>query len=120
MQMHLRQFPTLDLLRHTVRGAICPHCLSRPAGSEALGPEAPRACEAGCPLFESLPVLKRVAEQVDPMLRSREMCLRHLTARLSDDRRRRAGSGGAAATQNCPLRRHAVRIARAIDSLYGQ
>jgi hypothetical protein len=120
MQMHMRQFPTLDLLRHTVRSAICPHCLSRPAGSEALGADVPRACEAGCPVFESLPVLKRAAEQIDPMLRSREMCLRHLTARLCDYRKRRAGTGAAAATQNCPLRRHAVRIARTIDSLYGQ
>lgn len=119
MQMHLRQFPTLDLVRHTVRGAVCPHCLSRPAGSEALGPDEPRACEPGCPVFESLPVLKRAAEQLDPMLRSREASLRHLIGRLCDDRERRGVTDGTIAMHNCPLRRHASRIARTIDSLYG-
>jgi hypothetical protein len=118
--MHLLQFPTLDLVRHTVRGTICPHCLSRPAGSEMLGPDVPRSCEPGCPVFESLPLLKRAAEQLDPMLRPRETSLRHLISRLCDDRKRRAGTGGGAATANCPLRRHAPRIARAIDSLYAQ
>ena len=120
MHMHLRQLPTPDLVRHTVRGAVCPHCPSRPAGSEALGPDVPRACEAGCPVFESLTVLKRAAEQLDPMLRPRETSLRHLIGRLCDERKRRAGGGGAAAARGCPLRRNAARIARAIDSLYDQ
>lgn len=53
--------PIDEVARRAVRAVACTQCYQRPAGSEALGPEVPRACEATCPLFLHLPTLVRLA-----------------------------------------------------------
>lgn len=53
-----------------LRARICPHCQWRPQGSESLGPDEPRSCQAHCPIFLNLPALVQIARNLDPMLGS--------------------------------------------------
>jgi hypothetical protein len=54
----------LDEVAHRLaRETACVHCSQRPPGSESLGPEVPRACQANCPLFAHLPRLIGIARQ---------------------------------------------------------
>lgn len=73
--MMIHPMPSLDVLRHEVRRRICPRCYRRPLGSETLQADLPRDCEATCPIFLHLPVLKEMAVQLDTMLRSRREVL---------------------------------------------
>ena len=68
--------PSLDLARRVTRVRICSHCPRRTQGTDRLLSDEPRACELGCPLFDHLPHLKRLADLADPMLCSRQAVLR--------------------------------------------
>jgi hypothetical protein len=103
----VRAIPSLELLRHEMRGRVCARCHGWPLFSESLGPEVVRPCELTCPVFVQLPGLRRIAALTDPMLRSPAEALRHRI-----DRTRRAGHSAAAADN--PLRRYGKQIVRVI------
>lgn len=52
---------SLDSILRAVRGTVCPICIQRPPGSEALPNNMPRSCEGACPIFAHLPGLYRIA-----------------------------------------------------------
>ena len=113
--------PSLSLVRHVIRETVCRQCSARPAGSESMGPDEPRTCEATCPVFARLPRLRRVAEQIDPMLRSRAAVLEkdiRWDCRERDGSRRSA-SASLNAEQRCLLSRNAKAVSCAVASLYG-
>lgn len=71
--------PNLDLVRRVTRVRICANCPRRTPDTDRLLSDVPRPCERGCPLFEHLPQLKRLADAADPMLGSRQgVLLRYL------------------------------------------
>ena len=71
--------PSLDLVRRVTRVRICANCPRRTPGTDRLLSDVPRPCERGCPLFDHLPQLKRLAGAADPMLGSRQgVLLRYL------------------------------------------
>jgi hypothetical protein len=43
--------------RRALRANVCMECHRRPSGSDLLGPEAARSCEAACGVFSHLPRL---------------------------------------------------------------
>ena len=59
-----RKLPMETIIR-SIRGAVCTTCYQRPHGSERLGPEVARPCEATCPIFVHLPALYRIAVHHD-------------------------------------------------------
>ena len=63
-----------------VRARICAECPNRSRGGELRGndfrTDAPRACEAVCPLFQSLPKLRGLASGIDPMVGRFEPAMR--------------------------------------------
>ena len=60
----MRHLPLNDVARRLAREVACVRCYQRPPGSETLGPEAPRTCEAACPLFAHLPTLVALSGHV--------------------------------------------------------
>jgi len=54
----------IDVAQRGIRWEICTQCFNRPAGSEALGPHEPRACEPWCAIFHHLPKLMRIVHTV--------------------------------------------------------
>ena len=114
--------PALNVVRHMVRDAVCRRCIARPTGSESLAPDVPRSCEATCPVFARLPRLQRLAEQVDPMLRSRARVLEKdiLWDCGGPEVAKTNRSTALDADQRCLLSRNARAVAAAVASLYGQ
>ena len=80
----MRNAIPLETMVRSLRVKVCAHCPRRPAGSEAWGCDRPRACEAACPVFVHLPLLRNAAAQVDPLVGSRERVLRGLMRRLDE------------------------------------
>jgi hypothetical protein len=60
----MRHLPLALLAERVTRQVACVQCYQRPPGTEALGPEVPRACEPSCPLFAHLPGLISLARDV--------------------------------------------------------
>jgi hypothetical protein len=61
----------LSAVQGAVRAKVCARCERRTRHGEAgghAGAESPRACEAGCALFQSLPRLWDLAVRIDPMV----------------------------------------------------
>jgi hypothetical protein len=83
----LRVMPKLETLEHEMRRRVCMHCHLRPRHSEMFGPEAVRPCELTCPVFVHLPMLRKIAVQLDPMLGSRRKALTHRVEQICGIRR---------------------------------
>jgi hypothetical protein len=127
--------PTLDMLKRALRVKVCASCPHRPAGSERLGCDTPRSCEAHCPIFLHLPQIKAIGEQVDTMIASRERVLRGVMERIREihgcgdlhDRVRTVGEprhssngpGGGLPDEPPLLPTQATKVARAVDRLMG-
>lgn len=60
----MRHLPLNEIASRVARQVACARCSDRPQGSEALGPEVARPCEATCPLFVHLPKLVTLAATV--------------------------------------------------------
>jgi hypothetical protein len=128
-----RLSPSLDVLKRALRVKVCATCPNRPPGSECLGCDEPRACEARCPIFVHLPQIKAIGEQVDTMIASRERILRGVMNHIREvhDQRevpgrvRAAGAGrgpkGASHARGEPpqLARQAGKVARVVDRMMG-
>src|SRR5689334_20577741 len=72
----LRTKPSLEAVKHEVRRRICATCRRRSADVARRNANSPRSCEATCPVFAHLPMLRKTALLIDPMLRSRKEVLR--------------------------------------------
>ena len=59
--------PSIDLLKHKVRRAICPECKFRPPSDQRDKSVASRQCEQTCPIFHHLDELREHALQAEPM-----------------------------------------------------
>jgi hypothetical protein len=68
----LRRQATLDQLKQQLRTEICPTCPFRAPRTDDSGMGTPLPCEAKCPVFVHLPILKAVGERIDPMIGSHE------------------------------------------------
>ena len=130
----MRHLPTLDMLERSLRVKVCASCPRRPPGSECLGSDVPRACEAHCPVFVHLPQIKAIGEQVDTMIASRERVLRGVMNRIREIHGRRAVAGrdrpagadlrpahraDACRAEPALPARQANRVARIVDRLMG-
>jgi hypothetical protein len=61
----------LSAVQRAVRAKVCGGCAKRSRDGDAggeVGTERPRACEAGCGLFQDLPRLWDLAVRIDPMV----------------------------------------------------
>src|SRR5215204_5594330 len=60
----MRHLPVYEIAHRLARQVACTQCYQRPTGSEALGPDVPRECEATCSLFFHLPTLVKAARHL--------------------------------------------------------
>lgn len=93
------------------RVAVCRQCFRRPPGSEALGSDVPRSCQAGCEVFEHLPRLARAAACVDPMLGPYERPLGQLIERIC--------TGADGPGRGCPLYRYSGEVVEVLARVAG-
>ena len=56
---------SLDELQHMTRARVCDTCPYRTAGTHGRAVDRSKPCEAVCPLFQRLPVLRHAARQMD-------------------------------------------------------
>jgi hypothetical protein len=64
----MKRTVSLPRLQEVVRARVCAHCdRLTPAGND-LPLDQPRACEHGCELFASLPNLRTLAVNLDPVV----------------------------------------------------
>ena len=63
-----KRFPNIEALQRLTRIFSCDHCPYRCPSTRSWNPDAARPCEANCPLFAHLPMLRETARLVDPML----------------------------------------------------
>ena len=68
----VRRKLTLRALQQAIRAEVCPGCPWRSGGGRRRRSEEPAACEGRCGIFLALPRLRRVAENLDPMVGSYE------------------------------------------------
>ena len=59
---------SLPWLKEVVRARVCNHCARLTPGGDKLPLDQERACEHGCDLFESLPNLRTLAVNMDPVV----------------------------------------------------
>ena len=62
----MRRVLQLATVQRAVRARICSECPARTPGDDRTA--RPRACEAACPHFSSLPRLWGLAVRIDPMV----------------------------------------------------
>lgn len=113
----LTRMPSLELLRHNLRVAICPQCFRRPEQGKETDVATAEPCERTCPVFTELPHLKAMAERLDPMIKPVDEQLHQEIVALCH--RRLAAQGSyKGAFRNFPLHRYARRISREIGRQY--
>lgn len=106
-----------DRARMALRNAVCRQCSERPAGSESLGCDVPRSCEARCRLFRALPRLCTVARCIDPMIGSFDRVMDHQVRQLCSH----GDIGGKeAADPHDPLACHRNVIVRELKNIVGK
>ncbi len=103
----MRNLPTLELCRRTMRTQVCTECPHRTSGT-AFGPDVIKPCEKKCPLFINLHVLRDVAQQTDTMVGNRPRIMHDLVRRIS----RRWHKGNAA------LQKHVQRVVDVFERLF--
>lgn len=111
-----------EVERRAARATACPHCYQRPPGSEALGPETARSCEARCPLFIHLPLLVQIAGRVqhggDAAAGECEHDVQLTVCRHCDLSPTAGEFCVEYATRTCPLSRHAGDVISALSQLH--
>lgn len=100
----MRTHPTLSDVQRHLRARVCAACPLRTPGTDAQSSDAVRPCEATCPLFIHLPVLREAAVHLDPMVGHREQVLTRIVHRLTHRRPR----GG----------RHGRKVVRVFEELF--
>ncbi|MEE9212235.1 MAG: hypothetical protein V3U29_06240, partial [Phycisphaeraceae bacterium] len=117
----MQHLPTLDVMQRALRARVCPICFERPPGSESLGPNQPRTCEPECPVFQSLPTLKQIAEQInDPNIGPYERAVTELICQTCQTCPTAGDYCDARTTLNCPLRRYVFEIIDALEAVAGR
>ena|SRR2546426_2430833 len=113
----MQHLPITEIVSRLVREIACTKCYQRPPGSESLGPEVSRTCEATCPLFFHLPALVHLAGQVDDTPGACETAIQGSVCggcRLSPT----AGDYCADyAARTCPLSRYSAEVLNALQRL---
>lgn len=94
-----------------MRVAICKKCFKRPAGSEGLGAEVPRACQPECELFAHLPRLAEAAACADPILGPVERPVAAMVERIC--------SAPEGPGRGCPLSRYRRDVVRVLGRATG-
>jgi len=64
----MKRTVSLPWLQEVVRARVCATCARRSADAETLPLDQARECEHGCGLFESLPNLRTLAVNLDPVV----------------------------------------------------
>src|SRR5688500_16575620 len=64
-EVAMRHLPMIDVMRRAIRERVCTGCFMRPAGSEELGTNVPRECEAECTVFMNLVALRKIAAAME-------------------------------------------------------
>ena len=112
----MQHAPSVEFLQRELRSHICRRCYLRPARSGSRGPDVPRACEAKCAIFTTLPSVRRIGEYLDPMVESYEKALQSFYSNVCDN--------GVSAASSCPskcdpralrrYRHHVIQVLAAI------
>ncbi len=71
----LRRQHTLEQVKHAVRTQICETCPYKAGRPDGCGLGMALPCEAQCPVFIHLPILKAVGEHLDPMVGAHESAI---------------------------------------------
>ena|SRR5215469_16440846 len=77
-----RRIPTLRKVQRVTRARVCAGCPYRTPGTRSFNPDQSRACEAKCPLFGRLGVLREIARNLEPMVGHRSEVLARIVASL--------------------------------------
>ena len=115
----MRRKITLDQVKRELRARACQYCSLRTTGRPGQRIDTDRAleCEATCELFTHLPMLKELAQQLDPMLRSYDTVLRHnINQMIESAIHSRAADEG----RPSPLRRHRECVIQTLSELADQ
>jgi hypothetical protein len=89
----MQRAPSLESLQRELRSHICRRCYLRPASSGSRGAHVPRACEAKCASFSTLPSVRRIGKYLDPMVESYERALQNFYRGVCDNGVSAASSG---------------------------
>ena len=78
--------PTLsiDELQFLTRSRVCGQCPYRTPGTRERPADQSKPCEAACPLFQRLPVLRQAARQIDPSTANHNGALQRVLGRIAD------------------------------------
>ncbi|HEX8912291.1 MAG TPA: hypothetical protein VF796_08015 [Humisphaera sp.] len=108
--------PLLSVAEAGIRRNVCDECDRRPAGSEALAADVPRACEAACAVFLFLPRLVDLVRRYgqEPPC-GYESAVRNLVRHAREGRV--IDGGGPAGDGGVPLERHCDATIAVIEQL---
>ena len=84
----MRAHPTVEKMQSLLRARVCADCPYR--SGDVPNCDTPRPCEADCPLFVHLPVIREVARQADPLVGRPRRMIHNLLHRLGHGKSRRA------------------------------
>jgi hypothetical protein len=106
----------VPVVKNALRREICPVCIQRPAGSEALGPTVPRSCEEGCPIFKYAAKMVGIA----CIARGQEQpALEHMVLDHVCDHCEQSQSAGDFCVdrmnRTCPLSVHLLKVVETIE-----
>ena len=109
---------TLDQVKRELRARACRSCPLRGAArpDDRIDTERALDCEATCDLFIHLPKLQQVARQLDPIVSSYDMALRHKINQIVESIAR-SRSGG---SRSSPLKRYRECVIQTLSELADQ
>lgn len=108
----------LEVAQAAIRSRVCPHCYQRPAGSEALGPTVPRACEGECTIFTNLPTLLRIAQGIhEPTISRYDRAIAGLICKRCDASPTAGDYCSERTIRECPLSRYSGDVVDVLERL---
>ena len=111
----MRHLPLNEVAHRLTREVACVQCCQRPPGSESLGPEVARACEAGCPLFANLPRLMSLALEVADQPGDWEGAVRNSVCGACHLKPTAGDFCADFAARTCPLSRYSGQVLAALQ-----
>jgi hypothetical protein len=109
----------IDVMRRAIRERVCTGCFMRPAGSELLGPEVPRACEGACTIFMNVVPLRKIAAAMEAHDESPGLFERAIRDSICSRCSLAIASGGDYCAEHlaetCPLAVYGQRVIETLD-----
>lgn len=114
----MQHLPTLEVMKRSVRAAVCPRCTQREPAGEWPHLEQPRPCEPTCTIFQNLPRLRLIVHRIhSDSMAPYEEAMREMICQSCHNNATAGDYCAPRTTRDCPLSRYADLVVDALERI---